>query len=187
MTAIDLSTDASGIDSASFRAAMRLPATSVTVLATGTDSERNGLTVSAVCSLSDSPPMLLACVNLNSYGLPLIRKTGVFSANFLTEAQSHIAERFAGRDKVYGAARFSLGDWGTLTTGAPVLRDALSVFDCTLEREYESPTHAILIGRVRGIIRNETYRGLIYSVGTFGYAERLACNVVAASNRSPDV
>lgn len=176
MTALDITPDAPDIDSASFRAAMRLPATSVTVLATGTGLDRNGMTVSAICSLSDNPPTLLACVNLNAYALPIIRANGVFSANFLSEMQSPIAERFAGRDKVYGAARFSLGDWGTLTTGAPVLRDALSVFDCTLEQEYESPTHAILLGRVRGIIRNEAYRGLVYSAGAFGYAERLAYN-----------
>ncbi|UIK08191.1 flavin reductase family protein [Neorhizobium galegae] len=176
MTALDLTTDISAIDPASFRAAMRLPATSVTVLATGKDTERNGLTVSAVCSLSDSPPMILACVNLNSHALPAIRANGAFSANFLTEAQSHIAERFAGRDKVYGAARFSFGDWGSLTTGVPVLRDALTAFDCTLEQEYESPTHAILIGKVRGIIRNGAMRSLIYSDGAFGYANRFPGN-----------
>lgn len=120
--------------------------------------------------------MLLACVNLNSHALPRIRANGVFSANFLTEAQSDIAERFAGRHKVYGEDRFSVGDWSTLTTGAPVLLDALSVFDCMLEDEHESPTHAILIGRVQGIIRNEARRSLVYSAGAFGYAERLAGN-----------
>lgn len=174
MTVVPFICDADSIDSASFRAAMRLPATSVTVLAAGRETERNGLTVSAVCSLSDNPPMLLACVNLNSQALPVIRRHGTFSANFLTETQSAIAERFAGRDKVYGAERFSLGDWGTLSTGAPVLRDALSVFDCALEREHESATHAILIGRVMGIMRNDAGRSLVYSAGAFGYAERLA-------------
>ncbi|MGK9053006.1 flavin reductase family protein [Neorhizobium petrolearium] len=172
MTVPSLIADA--IDSSSFRAAMRLPATSVSVVATGTGTTRSGLTVSAVCSLSDNPPMLLACVNLNAYALPLIRANGTFSANFLTEAQSDIAERFAGRHNIHGEARFSLGDWDTLATGAPVLRDALSVFDCMLEREYESPTHAILIGRVMGIIHNETRRSLVYSAGAFGYAERFA-------------
>lgn len=162
------------IDSPAFRAAMRLPATSVTVIAAGADDERNGLTVSAVCSLSDTPPMLLACVNLNATTLPLIRRIGAFSINFLTHAQSAVASRFAGRDKVYGAERFVGGDWGTLATGAPVLRDALTVFDCALETEHDSPTHAILVGRVKGIIRNDAGRSLVYSSGMFGYAEPLA-------------
>ncbi|MDE1154720.1 MAG: flavin reductase family protein [Acidobacteriaceae bacterium] len=55
-----------------------------------------------------------------------------------------------------------------------MLRDALTVFDCDLETEHDSPTHAILIGRVRGIIRNDTSRSLVYSSGAFGYAEPLA-------------
>ncbi|MEI4487883.1 flavin reductase family protein [Frigidibacter sp. MR17.14] len=157
-----------------FRAAMRLPATSVTVIAAGQGDARCGLTASAVCSLSDAPPMILACVNLNSPALPVIRATGCFSANFLTDGQSHVAERFAGRTRVYGAERFDEGDWRVLTTGAPVLTDALSVFDCTLEREHDSPTHAILIGRVQGMLRNETRRSLVYSAGSFAYPAALA-------------
>ena len=160
-------------DATSFRAAMRLPATSVTVLAAGSGAERNGLTASAVCSLSDAPPMILACVNLNSAALPLIRETGCFSANFLTDAQSHVAERFAGRTRVYGADRFAEGDWQALATGAPVLMDALAVFDCSLEREHDSPTHAILIGRVMGMIRNDDRRSLVYSAGAFAYPAEL--------------
>lgn len=160
-------------DATEFRAAMRLPATSVTVIAAGAGQDRNGLTASAVCSLSDAPPMILACVNLNSSALPLIRRTGCFSANFLTDAQSHVAERFAGRTKLYGADRFAEGDWQTLASGAPVLMDALSVFDCELECEHDSPTHAILIGRVTGIIRNDTRRSLVYSAGSFAYPARL--------------
>lgn len=173
MSALGLPTEFD-IDSPAFRAAMRLPATSVTVIAAGADDERNGLTVSAVCSLSDTPPMLLACINLNATALPLIRRTGTFSINFLNHSQSAIAGRFAGRDKVYGAERFAVGDWSTLATGAPVLCDALTVFDCVLETEHDSPTHAILVGRVRGIIRNDTSRSLVYASGAFGYAEPLA-------------
>lgn len=161
-------------DAQTFRAAMRLPATSVTVIAAGQGEERAGLTASAVCSLSDAPPMILACVNLNSAALAVIRRSGCFSANFLTDRQSHVAERFAGRTKVYGADRFAEGNWGTLSTGAPVLRDALSVFDCQLEREHDSPTHAILIGRVTGMLRNDAGRSLVYSAGHFAYPAALA-------------
>lgn len=161
-------------DAAGFRAAMRLPATSVTVIAAGAGEARNGLTASAVCSLSDSPPMILACVNLNASALPLIRETGAFSANFLTDAQAHIAECFAGRTKIYGAARFATGDWRRLATGAPVLGDALAVFDCELEREYDSPTHSILIGRVRGLLHNDDSRSLVYTAGSFASPTALA-------------
>lgn len=160
-------------DATTFRTAMRLPATSVTVIAAGEGEERNGLTASAVCSLSDAPPMILACVNLNSSALPLIRARGCFSANFLTEAQHDLAERFAGRTRIYGAARFSDAGWSTLATGAPVLSTALAAFDCILEREHDSPTHAILIGRVVAITHDAECRSLVYSAGRFGVAQQL--------------
>ncbi|MEI4473831.1 flavin reductase family protein [Frigidibacter sp. MR17.24] len=161
-------------DAGGFRAAMRLPATSVTVIAAGTGAARSGLTASAVCSLSDSPPMILACVNQSSPALAVIRETGCFSANFLTDAQAAVAERFAGRTRIYGAERFDEGDWGTLASGAPVLRDALAIFDCALEQEHDSPTHAILVGRVLGILHDDARRSLVYSAGRFAFPAALA-------------
>ncbi|TMV80975.1 flavin reductase family protein [Thioclava sp. BHET1] len=155
------------LDATLFRAAMRLPATSVTVIATGEGDGRGGLTASAVCSLSDQPPMILACVHQRSPVLDQIRANGCFSANFLTTGQSALARRFAGQTKVYGAARFDMGDWGALATGAPVLLSALSVFDCWLEAEHSSPTHAILIGRVAALRHNDRAQSLVYSAGVF--------------------
>lgn len=162
-------------ESDEFRAAMRLPATSVTIIAAGQESGRVGLTVSAVCSLSDNPPTVLACVNLRSWALPTIREARCFSVNFLSALQPSIAEHFAGRTGVHGAARFASGRWATLSTGAPTLSDALAVFDCELEHEHESTTHTILIGRVQAIQRNSAARPLIYASGAFGSPEPLRC------------
>jgi Conserved protein/domain typically associated with flavoprotein oxygenases, DIM6/NTAB family len=157
----------STVDAMQFRMAMRLPATAVTVIATGTDDDRNGLTASAVCSLSDSPPMILACVNLKNSALSTIRARKAFSANFLTAQQASVAELFAGRTRIYGAMRFSEGAWTTLFTGVPVLSNALAAFDCVLECEYESPTHAMLVGRVMSVLQNSDSPELVYRRGEF--------------------
>lgn len=158
---------APGVDAQTFRAAMKTVATPVTILATGQGELRYGITASAVCSLSDQPPMILACVNLNSAILPHIRANRCFSANFLSETQSTLARHFAGMTKVYGPERFQFGSWSRLLTGAPVLEDSLSVFDCSLEHEYDSPTHAVLVGRVKAILQDGTTRALIYASGQF--------------------
>ncbi|OBZ95628.1 hypothetical protein ADU59_09580 [Pararhizobium polonicum] len=166
--------DTPRVDAQGFRSAMRIVATAVTVIATGEAGLRHGMTASAVCSLSDRPPMILACVNSNSTVLPHIRANGCFSANFLTETQSALAERFAGLTKVYGPDRFEAEIWGQLVTGAPVLHDALSVFDCRLECEYDSPTHTILIGRVEGMMHDPLARSLVYAGGHFSFPHHLA-------------
>ena len=47
-----------------------------------------------------------------------------------------IAERFAGMDGVEGDERFrDIGEWGQLTTGAPVLKGCPVSFDCKLVAE----------------------------------------------------
>lgn len=157
------------VDALTFRAAMKKVATPVTIIATGTGDLRHGITASAVCSLSDQPPMVLVCVNLNSTILPHIRANRSFSANFLDEEQSALAQHFAGMTKVYGPERFQFGNWRSLATGSPVLEDALTVFDCSLECEYESPTHAVLVGRVEAIMQDRTSRALVYAGGQFSF------------------
>jgi len=157
------------VDAQVFRAAMRKVATPVTIIATGDGDVRHGMTASAVCSLSDQPPMILACVNRNSAILPHLRANGCFSANFLAEGQAELAQCFAGMTKIYGSDRFNHGAWTTLSTGAPVLADAVSVFDCRLECEYDSPTHAVLVGRVEAIVKEGTTRALVYAGGQFGF------------------
>lgn len=170
----DNGADAAGVDPQTFRAAMRKVATPVTILATGKGESRHGITASAICSLSDQPPMILTCVNLNSAILPHIRTNRYFSANFLGEAQSTLAQHFAGMTKIYGRERFNFGNWGHLLTGAPVLEDSLSVFDCSLEREYESPTHAVLVGRVEAIMYEGASRALVYAGGQFSFPAPIA-------------
>jgi flavin reductase (DIM6/NTAB) family NADH-FMN oxidoreductase RutF len=161
--------DAPPIDAQIFRAAMKKVATPVTIIATGNPEIRHGMTASAVCSLSDQPPMILACVNRNSAILPHLRANGCFSANFLAEGQAELAQCFAGMTKIYGSDRFNTGAWTTLSTGAPVLADALSVFDCRLECEYDSPTHAVLVGRVEAVVKEGTTRALVYAGGQFSF------------------
>jgi flavin reductase (DIM6/NTAB) family NADH-FMN oxidoreductase RutF len=162
------------VDALTFRAAMKKVATPVTIIATGVGDHRHGITASAVCSLSDQPPMILACVNLNSTILPQIRANRCFSANFLDEAQSTLAQHFAGMTKVYGPERFNLGNWSSMATGSPVLEDSLTVFDCSLECEYESPTHAVLVGRVEAIMQDRASRALVYAGGQFSFPAPIA-------------
>ena len=56
---------------------------------------------------------------------------------------------------VKGAARFAGADWTTLTTGAPLLRDALSRHRLQRRGSLERHTHAIVIGAVAAVQRGD--------------------------------
>lgn len=137
-----------GMDAEGYRALMRHQAGAVTVIATGSGAKRAGLTATAVASLSDDPPTILACVQLKASAHDRIVDSGVFSVNLLGASQQDIAEVFAGRHGLKGEARFTRGAWTTLTTGAPVLAEALAVLDCRLVDRHDFTTHSIFIGRV---------------------------------------
>jgi flavin reductase (DIM6/NTAB) family NADH-FMN oxidoreductase RutF len=120
-----------GVDPASFRAAMRNHAGAVTILSTGFPGDRTGLTATSVCSLSDAPPRVIACVNRSASAHGLLRKTGVFGINMLCADQVELASLFAGRRGIDRESRFHDADhWISVATGAPILREEVILWFC---------------------------------------------------------
>jgi flavin reductase (DIM6/NTAB) family NADH-FMN oxidoreductase RutF len=150
-----------------FRLAMRELASGVALITTGRGADRSGCTATSLCSLSLDPPTLIVCMALTSSTLPSIRANGTFGVNILGGTDAALADRFAGRTGHKGAARFAEGDWMTLVTGAPLLRDALSCIDCNVEETLDRHTHALLIGRVAAVRRSEAAPALVHWRGKF--------------------
>ncbi|MGH6859113.1 MAG: flavin reductase family protein [Phyllobacterium sp.] len=139
------------VDASEFREAMREVASGVTIVTSGSGERARGMTATAFNSLSAEPPSVLVCVNRDAECHRVITDTGVFCINVLGAAARQLANHFAGRDGVKGAARFQMGDWATLSTGAPVLTDALVAFDCRLREAIDAGTHTIFIGDVAAL------------------------------------
>jgi flavin reductase (DIM6/NTAB) family NADH-FMN oxidoreductase RutF len=140
-------------DGAAFRMAMREFASGVAIVTCGEGEARSGCTVTALTSLSLNPPSLVVCISRGAATLVRLRERGAFVVNVLGAQHQALADRFAGRGGLKGPARFSHGDWGTLITGAPLLRDALAGIDCRVEDIVERHSHAIVIGAVVGVRR----------------------------------
>lgn len=135
---------------AHFRLAMREFATGVSLVTCG-GAERSGCTVTALTSLSLTPPALIVCLGRGSSTFASLKREGAFAVNLLAAEHEPIAARFSGRDGAQGAARFSLGVWSELVTGAPVLDDALAAIDCRVDEIIDRNTHAIIIGAVQAL------------------------------------
>lgn len=154
------------MDPIKYRNVMRHQAGAVTIIAVGTPGSRTGLTATAVCSLTDSPPMLLACVNRNASAHAPIKSAQCFSINLLSNEQYELAKRFSSK-KLEGEARFDADAWDTLITGAPLLKGAIANLDCEVADEHEFETHSIFIGRVREARFREDVEPLLYFRGDF--------------------
>ncbi|MEW9807129.1 flavin reductase family protein [Mesorhizobium marinum] len=134
-----------------FRAAMRQLAATVCVVTAGRGASRRGLTATAVCSLSVTPPSMLVCVNRQGAAHRAITENGCFCVNILAADQQDVARRFAGQTGDAGEDKFAAGQWSSLATGAPALDGALINLDCALSSDVETESHSIFIGHVRQV------------------------------------
>jgi flavin reductase (DIM6/NTAB) family NADH-FMN oxidoreductase RutF len=135
-------------DSAAFRNAMRALSSGVAIIASGEDEARAGCTAISLTSLSLAPPTLIVCLARSSSTLARLREVGAFSINLLAARHQALAHRFSGHGGVQGARRFDTAQWLTLSTGAPVLAEAIAAFDCLVEEVIERHSHAIILGAV---------------------------------------
>ena len=151
------------VDASLYRDAMSRYAGHVQIVTTAHEGEKRGVTITAACSVSDNPAMVLACVNASNPKNAVFEKSGRFALNTLAADQIDLANAFSGRNPALTSEeRFAMGNWQELVTGAPVLKDALAAFDCRLVEFKVMATHMVLIGEVLGVTFGEHKPALLY-------------------------
>ena len=133
-----------------FRQVMGRFATGVTVVTTKSQETLAGLTVNAFCSVSLNPPLVLVCVDLMSATLPVIRESGVFAVNILTDKQEYLSRCFATPSRERFEC-FCHAGYHVAATGAPIIDDTLAFIDARVVAEYPGGDHVIFIGQVEAL------------------------------------
>jgi flavin reductase len=148
------------IASQDYRDAMACLGAAVNIVTTDGRAGRAGFTASAVCSVTDSPPTLLVCMNRGSSAYASVKENGVVCVNVLSARHEQLSRLFGG--KVPFDERFAAAEWSTLETGAPVLTDCAVAFDCRIMDVANVDTHDVLFCRVVALQRSECTDNLIY-------------------------
>ena len=128
-----------------FRAALGRFASGVTVVTTKDQTGRlHGITVSAFCSVSLDPPLILICIDKNTGSYPALKETDSFVVNILREDQQHYSDQFASRlpDKFDGIEFLTTAD------DIPILKDALVNLECRLVNSHDNGDHTIFVGEI---------------------------------------
>lgn len=155
------------IDAKTFwRAIGQRPIGSTVVTATGREGPAGFLGLSAT-HVSADPPLVLVSVDQRTSALAAIIASRHFAINYLPKDASPIADMFGGKSERKGADRFEPGRWGKLTTGAPILNDAIGAIDCTLEDTIERGGTTIVIGRVVDVMEGGGKEPLIHFRGGY--------------------
>lgn len=143
-----------------FRKAMSRLSAAVNIITTDGAAGRHGITASAVCSVTDTPPTLLVCVNRRS-GLHMrFRQNGVLCVNVLGERHQAASQRFSTATDF--ASRFDHDTWICLVTGSPVLSDANVSLDCRIRQVSDVGTHSVYFCEVVGMALADQVDGLVY-------------------------
>jgi flavin reductase len=150
------------VDAPLFREAMSRLGAAVHVVTTAGPAGKTGFTATAVCSVSDAPPTVLVCINRKSQNGTVMRENGAFCVNTLGADAEPIADMFAGRTGAQAEARFQLGAWGALATGAPVLASAVVALDCRVIEVKAVASHYVIFGAVAAIKVGAPGPALVY-------------------------
>lgn len=151
-----------GVSPASFKAAMRRFASTVTVVTSGRDGEFNGMTATAVCSVSAAPPSVLIVVNRENRSHGLIEQSGAYTVNVLSVTQQALAERFASAS----VAPFADVPYSVGINKCPIIDQCASFLECMVESQMRSGTHSVFVGRVVASGESD-FLPLIYHDGKF--------------------
>lgn len=135
---------AQGSDAASFRDVIRHLASGVTVITSSLHGEPVGLTATAVCSVSASPPQLLISLTAISRTAQGVEESGRFAVHLLPHHGHKQADQFASRRSHFEGVRYAKHRGSEL----PLLADAFGWFVCEVEQKIPAADHIIFIGRV---------------------------------------
>lgn len=156
------------VDQHAFRAVLGRFSSGVTIVtvvdASGDD---RGMTVSAFCSVSLDPPLVLVCIDQAASIFHEISLATAFTVNILSEGQEALARRFADlqSDRFEGIG-FSRGG-----NGIAILGGALGYIQCSVITRYAAGDHDIIIGEVEEAMSEEG-RPLLYYRGGYAQLER---------------
>jgi flavin reductase ActVB len=146
------------VDTLAFRQALaQFPSGITVVTARDAGGRPQGLTVSAFCSVSMEPPLVLVCVDERAEADGAIRSSRLFGVSVLAEGQEQVSRRFAsgGPDKFEGIELVT-GRHGTL-----LVPGALAHIECRVRSGHSEGDHTVWVGEVVSLA---TYAGrpLVY-------------------------
>jgi flavin reductase (DIM6/NTAB) family NADH-FMN oxidoreductase RutF len=134
-------------ESRSLRNALGRFATGVCIVTTCTaDGRRAALTVNSFCSVSLDPPLVAWYLNDRAPSLPVFREAGYFAIHVLAADQKELASHFARpSDDKFASVSEALE---TGIGGVPILRHALTRFECRTGAVETYGDHVMFLGQV---------------------------------------
>ena len=152
------------LDSREFRNALGRFATGICVITANPEGyEPFGMTVNSFASVSLEPPLVLWSLQNNSECYPAFAAARHFAVNVLANDQLALSNQYAKKaSHTLNPEHFRIGRSGT-----PVLRGALTSFECETWQRYDGGDHVSLVGKVLEVTSRPTGKPLLFFSGQY--------------------
>lgn len=150
------------MNSNEFRNSMSLLAAAVNVITTDGPAGKAGITASAVCSVTDSPPTVLVCINQQSSFHDKAQNNRRVCINILAGHHEDIAMTFAGQTGLSHDERFIPELWHTGNDGVPVLNEATASLTGEISDIKQSGSHSVFFITLNHIQFSQQTSGLAW-------------------------
>lgn len=152
------------VSSLDYRRTLAEFASGVTVITGGTQDSPVGFACQSFSALSLDPALVLFCVDRQSRSWPILRESGRFCANILSEDQHGMVKAFGSR----AGQKFNEVDWTWSVWSTPSLPNVLARIHATITSVYSEGDHDIIVGQVNALERVGTLRRpMVFFRGTF--------------------
>ncbi len=121
------------------------------IIGSKSGEELNGMTANWITQTSFDPPLVVVSIENDSHTRHLIDQGQVFSVNIVADDEEGraIIERMVKPQKRVNQ-KLGDDDFTTAATGTPLLKAALSWFECEVVQTLETGDHQLYIGKVVG-------------------------------------
>ena len=119
----------------------------VFVITTKQGNKVNGMTAAWVTRSSFKPPLLSVFIGKTRYSHQLIKDSGIFAVNILSEKQIAYGKHF-GFKSGKNIDKFKDIEYTTAKTGSPILKNTAGYLDCKVVNTYDAGDHTIFVGEV---------------------------------------
>ena len=143
-----------------FKLAMSRLAAGVAMVTCHVDHKPWGLTISACCSVSMNPPLLMVSLATGTVSAQTITETRSFGVSLLGESLLGVAQFGSSRGQAKFVEEFCRDADGSLRS--PAVAAALAHVDCEVETIVPAGDHVIFIGRVQNVVVTDEDKPLVY-------------------------
>jgi flavin reductase (DIM6/NTAB) family NADH-FMN oxidoreductase RutF len=123
--------------------------TGVYVIGVAHGGRANAFTAAWLTQVSFDPLLLALSINPEHASYSLLEASGAFTVSVLEAGQHDLARHF-GCQSGCNADKLAGVRWRGGPTGAPILLDAVSCFDCRVVGRLAAGDHELVVGRVAG-------------------------------------